>query len=81
MIYENWPDKTVVIWTQWNARTLLAREAAAQTERRTALVAMELAIYNIVVSKTWNTLSSGVANPKKKREAGGGFAIKKDIVK
>ena len=66
--------------SQWNVRTLLDREGADRPERRTALVAMELAKYNIdiapphmkqgsqslVVSTTWNTLSSGVANPKKK---------------
>ena len=62
---------------QWNVRTLLDREGADRPERRTALVAMELAKYNIdiavkqgsqslVVSTTWNTLSSGVANPKEK---------------
>ena len=64
---------------QWNVRTLLDRERADRPERRTALVAMELAKYNIeslpygkhgsqslVVSTTWNTLSSGVANPKEK---------------
>ena len=64
---------------QWNVRTLLDREGANRPERRTALVAMELAKYNIdiaalckqrsqslIVSTNWNTLSSGVANPKEK---------------
>ena len=53
---------------QWNVRTLLDRKVADRPERRTALVAMELAKYNIDVaaSTTWNTLSSGVGNPKEK---------------
>ena len=63
---------------QWNVRTLLDLEAADPPERHTALVAMEFAKYNIdivaicessqslVVSTIWNTLSSGVTNPKEK---------------
>ena len=62
-------------------RTLLDRDGANRPERRTALVALELAKINktstsppyvkqgsqsLVVSTTWNTLSSGVANPKEK---------------
>ena len=35
---------------QWNVRTLLDREAADQPVRRTALVAMELAKYNIDIA-------------------------------
>ena len=54
--------------------TLPDREAADRPESRTALVAMELAKYNIDIaalcetsfSLTWNTLSLGVAHPKGK---------------
>ena len=35
---------------QWNVRTLLARETTNRPERRTALVAMELAKYNIDIA-------------------------------
>ena len=41
---------------------------------------MKQGFQSLVVSTTWSTLSSVVANPKEKREAGVGFAIKKDIV-
>ena len=71
--------KQLLTIAQWNSRTLLDREADDRPERRTALVAMGLAKYNIdivayvkqgyqslVVSTTWKTLSSGVANPQKK---------------
>ena len=64
---------------QWNVRTLLDREGADRPERRTALVAMELAKYNINIAAVCeirfsesgslndlNTLFSGVANPKEK---------------
>ena len=79
---------------QWNVRTLLDRETTIRPERRTALVAMELAKYNIdiaVLSETrfhasgsLNDLEytfywSGKPNGEK-REAGVGFAIKRDIV-
>ena len=79
---------------QWNVRTLLDREAADRPERRTALVAMELAKYNIDIAALCETRfsESGSLNdleysffwsgrPKgERREAGVGFAIKKDIV-
>ena len=79
---------------QWNVRTLLDREAADRPERRTALVAMELAKYNIDIAALCETRFSefGSLNdleysffwsgrPKgERREAGVGFAIKKDIV-
>ena len=77
---------------QWNVRTLLDREITSRPGRRTTLVAMELAKYNIdiaVLSKTfscvwkydleytlyWSGKSSG-----ERREAGVGFAIKRDTV-
>ena len=79
---------------QWNVRTLLDRETTNRPERRTALVAMELAKYNIdiaVLSETrfhasgsLNDLEytfywSGKPNGER-REAGVGFAVKRDIV-
>ena len=64
---------------QWNVRTLLDREGTNRPERRTALVAMEVAKYNIDIAalcetrfsesgslNDLNTLSSGVANPNEK---------------
>ena len=74
--------------------TLLDREAADQPERRTALVAMELAKYNIDIAALCVTRfsESGSLNDVKysffwsgkprgeRREAGVDFAIKKDIV-
>ena len=75
---------------QWNVRTLLDRENTNIPERRTSLVAMELAKYNIniaVLSETrfhasgsLNDLEytfywSGKLNGER-REAGVGFAIK-----
>ena len=79
---------------QWNVRILLYREAADRPETRTALVAMELAKYNIDIAALCETRfsESGSLNdleysffwsgkPKgERREAGVGFAIKKDIV-
>ena len=79
---------------QWNVRSLLDRVAADRPERRTALVAMELIKYNIdiaalckqcsqslVFPTTWNTFFAGVKKSEgERREAGVGFAIKKDIV-
>ena len=79
---------------QWNVRTLLNRETTNIPERRTSLVAMELAKYNIdiaVLSETrfhasgsLNDLEytfywSGKPNGER-REAGVGFAIKRDIM-
>ena len=40
---------------QWNVRTLLDREGANRPERRTALVAMELAKYNIDIAALCET--------------------------
>ena len=79
---------------QWNVRTLLDREGANRPERRTALVAMELAKYNIDIAALCETRfsESGSLNDLEysffwsgkpegeRREAGVGFAIKKDIV-
>ena len=79
---------------QWNVRTLLAREGANRPERRTALVAMELAKYNIDIAALCETRfsESGSLNDLEysffwsgkpegeRREAGVGFAIKKDII-
>ena len=79
---------------QWNVRTLLDREGANRPERRTALVAMELAKYNIDIAALCETrfLESGSLNDLEysffwsgkpegeRREAGVGFAIKKDII-
>ena len=79
---------------QWNVRTLIAREGANRPERRTTLVVMELAKYNIDIAALCETRfsESGGLNdleysffwsgkPKgERREAGVGFAIKKDII-
>ena len=79
---------------QWNVRTLLDREGADRPERRTTLVAMELAKYNIDIAALCETRfsESGSLNdfeysffwsgkPEgQSREAGVGLAIKKDIV-
>ena len=80
---------------QWNVRTLLDREGANRPERRTALVAMELAKYNIDIAALCETRFSESGSlddleysffwsgkPEgERREAGVGFAIKKDIIK
>lgn len=79
---------------QWNVRTLLDREGTGRPERRTALVAMELEKYKIdiaALSETrfsesgrlddmgytffWSGKPDGV-----RREAGVGFAIRKEIL-
>ena len=79
---------------QWNVSTLLDRERANRPERRTALVAMELAKYNIDIAALSQTRfsESGSLNyleysffwsgkPEgERREARVGFAIKKDII-
>ena len=79
---------------QWNVRILLDREGANQPERRKALVAMELAKYNIDIAALCETRFSEYGSLKdleysffwsgknegERREAGVGFAIKKDIV-
>ena len=79
---------------QWNVRTLLDRDGANRPERRTALVAMELPKYNIDIAALCETRfsESGSLNELEysffwsgkpegeRREAGVGFAIKKDIV-
>ena len=79
---------------QWNVRTLIDREAADRPERRTALVATELAKYNIDIAALCETMFSESdsfndleysffwsGKPEgERREAGVGLAIKKDIV-
>ena len=79
---------------QWNVRTLLDRDGADRLERRTALVAMELAKYNIDIAALCETRfsESGSVNDLEysffwsckpegvRREAGVGFAVKKDIL-
>lgn len=79
---------------QWNVRTLLDRDETNRPERRTALVAMELAKYRIDIAALCETRfpDSGSLNDLdyiffwsgkpygEKREAGVGFAIRKDIV-
>ena len=49
---------------QWKVRTLLDREAAAQTERRTALVTIELSKYNIDIAALCETRFSGSGSLK-----------------
>ena len=75
-------------------RTLLDREEANRPERRTGLVAMELGKYNIDIAALCETSfseSGSLADLEysffwsskpegERREAGEGFAIKKDIV-
>ena len=74
--------------TEWNVRTLLDREAADRPEIRTALVAMELAKYNIDIAALCKTrfsesgilndfLSSAVANPKEKKGGRSGLCYQK----
>ena len=79
---------------QWNVRTLLYRDGANRPERRTAIVAMELAKYKIDIAALCETRFSESGSlddleysffwsgkPEgERREAGVGFAIKKDIV-
>ena len=81
---------------QWNVRTLLDREGANRPERRMALVAMELAKYNIDIGiaalcETRFSESGSLddleysffwsGKPEgERREGGVGFAIKKDII-
>lgn len=78
---------------QWNVRTLLDREEANRPERRTALVAMELAKYDIDIAALCETRisESGSLNDMdytffwsgrpngEKREAGVGFAMRRNI--
>ena len=79
---------------QWNVRILLDRDGAGRPERRTALVAMGLAEYNIAIAALCETRFSESGSlydleysffwngkPEgERREAGVWFAIKKDIV-
>ena len=79
---------------QWNVRTLFDRETTNRPERRTSLVAMELAKNNndIAVLSETRFHASGSLNDREytfywsgkpngeRKEAGVGFAIKRDIV-
>ena len=79
---------------QWNVRTLLDRDEISRPERRTALVAMELAKYKIDIAALCETrlLESGSlkdldytffwsGKPEgERREAGVGFAIRSDVI-
>ena len=50
--------RPLLIIGQWNVRTLLDREGANRSKRRTALVAMELAKYNIDIAALCETMFS-----------------------
>ena len=79
---------------QWKVRTPLDRETTNRPEKHTTLVAMELAKYNIDITVLSETRfhASGILNDLEytfywsgkpdggRREAGVGFAIKRDIV-
>ena len=79
---------------QWDVRTLLDREGADRPEKGTALIAMELAKYNIDITALCETRlsKSGSLNDleysffwsgkpeRERREAGVGFAIKNVII-
>ena len=91
---KNKQGRKLLTVAEWNIRTLLDREGANRPERRTALVAMELAKYNIdiaALSETRLSDSGSVTDldytffwsgrPEvERREAGVGFAVKKEIV-
>ena len=75
---------------QWNVSTLLDLEEADRPERRTALVAMQLAKYSIDIAALCETRfseagslngleysSSGVANPKEKEGRPSGLCYQK----
>ena len=85
---------STMIIGQWNVRTLLDREGTDRPERRTALVAMELEKNRIDIAALSETRfsESGSLNDGKysffwsgkpygeRREAGVGFAIRREIV-
>ena len=91
---KNKQGRKLLTVAEWNIRTLLDREGANRPERRTALVAMELAKYNIdiaALSETRLSSSGSVTDidytffwsgkpENERREGGVGFAIKKEIV-
>ena len=80
----------------WNVRTLIDREKANRPERRTALIAAELARYNIDIAALSETRFAGEGEltektsgytffwsgraPEERREAGVGFAIKTPLI-
>lgn len=91
---KNKQGRKLLTVAEWNIRTLLDRAGSNRPERRTALVAMELAKYNIdiaALSETRLSSSGSVTDidytffwsgrpEEERREAGVGFAIKKEIV-
>ena len=80
----------------WNVRTLLDRDDSVRPQRRTALVATELARYDIDIAALSETRFSGEGEltergagytffwsgrgPEERREAGVGFAVKSSLV-
>ena len=80
----------------WNVHTLIDREKANIPERRTALIAAELARYNIDIAALSETRFAGEGEltektsgytffwsgraPEERREAGVGFAIKTPLI-
>ena len=62
--------RQLLIIAQWNVRTLLDREGTNRPERHTALVAMELAKYNIDIAALCETRfsESGSLNDKQARD-------------
>ena len=81
----------------WNVRTLLDRDESSNAERRTAIVARELARYNVDIAALSDTCLSGENQLSEKgagytffwkgkaegekRERGVGFAIRTEIIK
>lgn len=80
----------------WNVRTLLDRDVSERPQRRTALIASELARYNIDIAALSETRLAGEGElcergagytffwngrgPEERREAGVGFAVKTTLV-
>lgn len=80
----------------WNVRTLLDRDASERPQRRTALIANELARYNVDIAALSETRLAGEGElcergagytffwsgrgPEERREAGVGFAVKTSLV-
>jgi hypothetical protein len=85
---------STMIFGQWNVRTLLDRDGTGRPERRTALVAMELERYRIDIAALSETRFSESGSlyeqnysffwsgkpDGERREAGVGFAIRREIV-
>uniref|UniRef100_A0A8C5LPA2 Endonuclease/exonuclease/phosphatase domain-containing protein n=1 Tax=Leptobrachium leishanense TaxID=445787 RepID=A0A8C5LPA2_9ANUR len=89
-------NSITIKFATWNIRTLLDRDTANRPQRRTALIAHELARYNIDIAALSETRLSGEGelterlagysffwsgrDSHAKREAGVGFAIKTSLV-